>query len=311
MNVERLVLCVVLWLPAIGASAQWNTLASPTRIYYSDGNVGIGTDAPDHALSVFRDTGATLGITSQQGTSDAGLWFRINSTGWDAAIIYRSDGRLSFNLDRGAAWVDTNEYMTILGTGNIGMGMTTPNVTSRLHLKSPQTNGQGLIVEASENGKFVSVGHDGNSGILSSGFIGGDSFSGLQFNTSDIPRMKIAPDGRIGIGTLNPDALLTVNGAIHSTEVKIDTDVPVPDYVFQADYQMLSLEEVEAYIVQNRHLPEVPTASQFEKDGINIGVMNMLLLKKIEELTLHQIRQEKEINAFKEKIRKMETAKAN
>jgi hypothetical protein len=56
-----------------------------------------------------------------------------------------------------------------------------------------------------------------------------------------------------------------------------------------------SLSEIESYIKQNKHLPEVPSAREMEKDGINLSEMNMLLLKKVEELTLHLIEQSKKM----------------
>lgn len=99
--------------------------------------------------------------------------------------------------------------------------------------------------------------------------------------------------GNVGIGTENPDAKLAVNGIIHSKEVKIDLNVPAPDYVFSNDYRLRSLKEVETYINQNSHLPEVPSAKEFEKSGVHLAEMNMTLLKKVEELTLYAIEHEK------------------
>ncbi|MFV1883187.1 MAG: hypothetical protein ACMZ7B_01660 [Balneola sp.] len=102
-------------------------------------------------------------------------------------------------------------------------------------------------------------------------------------------------NGNVGIGTTNPDQKLTVKGKIHSEEVIVDLNVPGPDYVFEEDYDLTSLKELEAYIKANKHLPEIPSAKEMEANGIILGEMNMLLLKKIEELTLHAISQEKAI----------------
>lgn len=102
--------------------------------------------------------------------------------------------------------------------------------------------------------------------------------------------------GNIGIGTQNPDTKLAVKGTIHSNEIKVDLNVPAPDYVFENDYQLKSLEEVENYITKNKHLPEIPSAKEFEKNGINVSEMNMALLKKIEELTLYVIEQNKRLD---------------
>lgn len=102
--------------------------------------------------------------------------------------------------------------------------------------------------------------------------------------------------GNVGIGTENPDAKLAVNGTIHSKEVKVDLNVPAPDYVFANDYNLRSLKEVETYVKENSHLPEIPSAKEFEKNGIQLAEMNMVLLKKIEELTLYAIEQNKRLD---------------
>ncbi len=100
--------------------------------------------------------------------------------------------------------------------------------------------------------------------------------------------------GNVGIGTENPDAKLAVNGTIHSKEVKVDVNfAAVPDYVFTPDYKLRSLQEIENYVNQNSHLPEVPSAKEFEKNGIQLAEMNMALLRKVEELTLYAIEQDK------------------
>ncbi len=69
---------------------------------------------------------------------------------------------------------------------------------------------------------------------------------------------------------------------------------PSPDYIFAHDYKLPTLEQLRSYIEQNHHLPEVPSAKEMEADGLKVGEMNLLLLKKIEELTLYVIELKKE-----------------
>jgi hypothetical protein len=104
----------------------------------------------------------------------------------------------------------------------------------------------------------------------------------------------------VGIGTPNPDAKLTVKGAVHAEEVRIDVVVPGPDYVFRRDYELRSLDTLQQYIDQHSHLPEIPSAAEMEKNGIEVSTMNMLLLKKVEELTLYILEQEKRIRALEQ-----------
>lgn len=136
----------------------------------------------------------------------------------------------------------------------------------------------------------------------------------LTFSTSTsgtitaTERMRIDNAGNVGIGTLNPDAKLAVQGTIHSTSVLVDTNVPIPDYVFKADYKLPTLAELKAYTDKNHHLPDVPSAAEFEKNGINLGEMNIALLKKVEELTLYLMEQDKKEKESRELIKKQQTA---
>ncbi|WP_333625489.1 hypothetical protein [Sphingobacterium siyangense] len=111
--------------------------------------------------------------------------------------------------------------------------------------------------------------------------------------------LTVENDGSVGIGTTAPKAKLAVNGNILAMEIKIKTNISVPDYVFDPGYQLPTLSSIEEYVRKNRHLPEIPSASEIQKDGIDLTAMNLALLKKVEELTLHLIAKEKEIEALK------------
>jgi len=105
----------------------------------------------------------------------------------------------------------------------------------------------------------------------------------------------IFSSGNVGIGTETPKAKLSVNGNILANEIKIKTDISVPDYVFESDYELKGLDFIANYVKSNKHLPGIPSAKEIERDGLDVASMNLLLLKKIEELTLYAIKQEGEI----------------
>jgi len=109
-------------------------------------------------------------------------------------------------------------------------------------------------------------------------------------------------NGNVGIGTTTPDQKLTVNGIVHASEVQIDLSVPAPDYVFEKNYPLPSLKQIEKYISSYMHLPDVPAAKEMEANGVNVGEMNMMLLKKVEELTLYIIEQQKQIDELKKVV---------
>jgi hypothetical protein len=87
-----------------------------------------------------------------------------------------------------------------------------------------------------------------------------------------------------------------VDGKILAEEVKVQT-VPASDYVFEPDYDLKPLEEVDQFIQQNKHLPDIPSAEEFATNGVGLGEMDDMLLRKVEELTLYTIRQETELVA--------------
>jgi hypothetical protein len=104
----------------------------------------------------------------------------------------------------------------------------------------------------------------GNNAVLNAG--------GLRIGTTTLGSFKLAVEGKIG-----------------AREVQVTAANPWPDYVFEKDYKLPSLQDVKTYIDQNKHLPEVPSAKEIEKNGLQLGEMNAILLKKVEELTLHLI----------------------
>jgi hypothetical protein len=115
-------------------------------------------------------------------------------------------------------------------------------------------------------------------------------------------RMVIKSDGNVGIGTLLPTALLSVNGKILAKEVEV-TEVAAawPDFVFNSDYNLMTLSQVEEFIMQNRHLPNVPSEADVQENGVRIGEMTGVLLQKIEELTLYIIDLNKRIAELENK----------
>jgi hypothetical protein len=117
--------------------------------------------------------------------------------------------------------------------------------------------------------------------------------------------MVIDNRGYIGIGTATPKEALSVNGNIRSKQVKVET-ANWPDYVFKKDYQLPSLQEVKAYIDQNQHLPEVPSEEQITKEGLNLGEMNKLLMKKVEELTLYLIEKDEQLQQQGRQMEKLQ-----
>ena len=113
---------------------------------------------------------------------------------------------------------------------------------------------------------------------------------------------KITINGKVGIGTIDPGAYkLAVNGKIKTREVVVSV-LAWSDYVFEDDYDLKSLEEVEKYIKENKHLPGIPTEKEVKEKGLSVGDMQAKLLEKIEEMTLYIINLKKENKELENRI---------
>lgn len=160
------------------------------------------------------------------------------------------------------------------------------------------------LVSDNNGGDMVDDG-TGGGGNGGGGNSGGSSSDSTLWTTVDTS--IVFNGGNVGIGVSNPGSKLAVNGLINATAVEVTATIPVPDYVFSPDYQLPSLQSVKEYIEKNRHLPEIPSEEIIKRDGINLGEMDLRLLKKIEELTLYQIALQQELEILKNELETLRT----
>ncbi len=117
--------------------------------------------------------------------------------------------------------------------------------------------------------------------------------------------VRIQQNGYVGIGTTNPQYLLSVNGQIGAKDV-IVTSAGWSDYVFQPGYRLRPLSEVNAYIRANHHLPDIPSEAEVRANGVSVSDMQAKLLAKIEELTLNIIQQDEVNQELRRRLSKLE-----
>jgi hypothetical protein len=266
------------------SQAQWATNTGNT-ITSTTSNVGIGTTAPVSALDVVGAVHVIGGSYADPGSGGA-FWL---GSGTDYANNF-AGYNMSFNTGDNNA---RTSRMYINSIGHVGIGTTTPNAV--FSLGSYMTRGKFAIYD---NGNYqwgFGLSYQQfeqyftNDDINNHFSWGSVSYDG---NGTFTELMRLNGAGNVGIGTTTPDAKLAVNGTIHSKEVKVDL-TGWPDYVFKSSYHLPALTEVKIYIDRNRHLPGMPSEFEVEKNGINLGEMVKQQTKKIEELTLYLIEQQK------------------
>lgn len=133
-----------------------------------------------------------------------------------------------------------------------------------------------------------------------------DGSLALFENKKEENTIYVTRSGNMGIGKKKPTDKLEVNGQIHARSVKVDLK-KWADTVFEKDYDLTRLSDIETYVNKYGHLPEIPSAATVLKEGIELGEMNRLLLKKVEELTLHLIEQDKQIHTLKRDVETLTT----
>lgn len=274
--------------------------------------VGVGTTSPQQQMHINGNTlisgsGKALLFSTSASTTDGNFGIKYTGSG------------LNFYIPN-----NTNYLMYIRNNGYVGIGTSSPteklevsgnakatNVTATSAVQSSTLTVTGNVTFNSLAGSSSKILTVGSNGLLSSADMSevGDGMgnhiatTNLNLNgknivgaTNGTGGIYVAQNGnvRIGAGTANPTKALEVNGAIRSKEVLVEV-ANWSDFVFDKDYDLMTLNEVESYIKENGHLPDVPSAKEVKANGVEVGEMNAILLQKIEELTLYIIELEKKI----------------
>lgn len=200
---------------------------------------------------------------------------------------------------------DSNSQVTLSLDGDNG------NIT----LGGGGHDGDILMKNASGN---TTVGINGNSGAVHLGGQGQDGDLLLRNGSNDVTMHLNGSSGNIHLGGGGNDGDLFVNDSAGTNTIHLDGStgeitikgwkLSVPDYVFAEDYKLRELDDLQDYIKKNRHLPEIPSSREMAQEGINLNRICLQMLKKIEELSLYILEQEKTIKDHNKRLTKLEQA---
>jgi hypothetical protein len=242
-------------------------------------------------------------------TSNAQIWLP-SAASTSSTTIYR-DGAVGIGMSslptftgsekliiKGDIRFSGNTSYTINGYANTG--------TLYINGNSHSSNGGSIELHGNSNN------NSGGVTLISSGT---GNLEIMHFNNSTNlweRQARVFPDGRFMIGngleSWDPSGynLIVTKGILtERVKVALKGTADWSDYVFAPEYKLMPLEKVEAYIQENKHLPNVPSAEEVVKTGIDMAKMDAKLLEKIEELTLYMIELKKENEAMKIEIEKL------
>ena len=240
-------------------------------------------------------------------------------------------GTSSGNLPLNTQNPDQVDFFIHNATNQIGIGTTSPKARLDVHgdikLSGGSQNFKIANLSGAEPGygEFVNYGgisingNDGNNRqmFMFSDGVGTSSIftvaSSIDAGSTWSSRFTVQQNGNVGIGTTSTGPhKLAVEGSVGAREIKVQAPgTGWSDFVFEEDYNLRSLKEVENFISENNHLPDIPSQAEVTESGINLGEMDAKLLQKIEELTLYLIEQNKKIETLtKENLKQAERLKA-
>jgi len=212
----------------------------------------------------------------------------------------------------------TGAKQTPLLLGNLASGNSTPSTVPAYTFSTTDYQGSGwLEIHGTRWGGTMLLTREDPAGYINVMSVYGTTGSGGQlslFNSSNQASLLLNGSGdswlnggNLAIGTNNAQGYrLAVNGSAIFTKAVVKAFANWPDYVFDPQYRLPSLDSLGLFVRENRHLPDIPSADSVARTGLDLGANQAALLKKIEELTLYTIEQNRQIAEMRERMQRLE-----
>ena len=287
-----------------------------SNIGYDNRATGYNSFASGYGCEAAGHTSTAIGVMAKAiGHYSVALGSHVQAT-QNYGIVIGSGGSESFplvNETKGIMMGTNSEHPTLvltagdyIRTGKVGIGKRDPQ--AKLHIRSNFDEDAGIILEPGQtqtNGAFIQLRDESHR--ISVGTSGAMSITAGAKPLS-LEGSRVTLTGKVGVNTNNTVSgyAFAVDGGIVTDEVLILDVEDWPDYVFGQNHRLMPLGELKAFINKNSHLPEIPSAQEVEENGVNVAEMQKLLLKKIEELTLYTVEQQRLIEELQEKIGRFE-----
>jgi len=219
-------------------------------------------------------------------------------------------------LGQTGAWSTGSGGTIYYNGGSVGVGTASPGSIGVLTPASGYTTALDVVGPIRSQAGIISFENANPTGdpsnaqaVLYNKASAGPTVSGAMFTVRTAPwasgptveRLRVDPSGNVGIGTASPQYKLSVNGTIGTKEVVV-TNTGWADYVLKPGYRLRPLSELEAYITEHHMLPDIPSEQDIRAKGVGLAEMQVKLLAKVEELTLHVIQLGKENKELREML---------